>query len=109
MSILFGAVSILPKSVYKIMAEGGRVIMQNLEVWTAKVPPSVRIFGYLMMKRKILTRDVLRRRGVNCERHYVICLSNSGETAVHLLSDHQLPVVHSLTTTNQSGEPTVLK
>lgn len=65
------------------MAEGGEVIMQNFEVWTAKVPPSVRIFGYLMMKQKLLTRDVLRR--MNCERQCVMCSTNSDETVVHLL------------------------
>lgn len=72
-------------SVYKIMAEGGRIIMHNLEVWTAKVPPSVRIFGYLLLRRRILTRDALRRRGINCDRHCVMCSSNWDETAVHLL------------------------
>lgn len=59
--------------------------MRCSRVWKAKVPPSVRIFGYLLLKKKILRRDVLLRRRVQCDRQCVMCSTNSDETAVHLL------------------------
>lgn len=32
---------------------------------TARIPPKVKAFGVLLLKGKILTRDVMRRRNIN--------------------------------------------
>lgn len=40
----------------------GKIICNFKEVWKAKVPTSVRIFGYLLLKQKLLTRDMLNTR-----------------------------------------------
>lgn len=72
------------KSVYKILVEGGKLISPNYRVWTAKVPPSVRIFGYFLLKGKLLTRDVLSRRGVHCQSNCVMCQTGRIESHFHL-------------------------
>lgn len=72
------------KSVYKLLVEGGRIISRNSRVWTAKVPPSVRVFGYLFLKGKLLTRDVLRSRRINCDGACVMCTGRRNESLIHL-------------------------
>lgn len=73
------------KSVYKQMVEGGKVISRFEGVWKAKVPPMVRTFGYLMLRGKILTRDVLHMRHIQCEWSCVMCSGQIDETLVHLV------------------------
>lgn len=43
------------------------------EIWQAKVPPSVKIFGYFVIKNKVLTRDVLERRHIFCNVNCSMC------------------------------------
>lgn len=41
---------------------------RKMDVWwnmTARIPPKVKAFGVLLLKGKILTRDVMRRRNIN--------------------------------------------
>ena len=50
------------KSVYRTIMGEGRAIDSIRVVWKYKIPQTVKIFSYLLLKGKILTRDVLQQR-----------------------------------------------
>lgn len=73
------------KSIYKLLTEGGLIKWEFSFIWKLPIPPSVRIFIYLLLNEKLLTRDVM------VARHFPIqdtscplCDSCSLETANHI-------------------------
>lgn len=72
------------KSAYEKLS-GGKIKDANVQIWKTKTPPTVRIFGYLLLRGKILTRDVLSKRKIHCQMNCVMCLNCGMETAIHLL------------------------
>lgn len=44
-----------------------------------------RIFGYLMLRNRILTQDIMRKRHILCQLGCVMCCTREEETAMHLL------------------------
>lgn len=62
-------------SFYRIISTAGKIIWPFKYIWKAKVPPTVKIFLYLLLNGKILSRDVLRRRGIQVDPHCVTCLN----------------------------------
>lgn len=72
-------------SAYAIMAGAGKIRWGNMAAWKCKAPPTVKIFTYLAMQGKILTRDTLRRRGMNILATCVMCDNCPVESVLHLL------------------------
>lgn len=72
------------KSLYDVMMAGGKTISEFKQTWNFKIPPTVRIFAYLLFQGKILTHDVMERRGFNCDMGCITCDNCSMETAMHL-------------------------
>ncbi|XP_078162841.1 uncharacterized protein LOC144558020 [Carex rostrata] len=56
-----------------------------MAAWHSKAPPTVKVFALLLLRNKILSREVLLRRGFNCETRCVMCDVEELETSVHLL------------------------
>lgn len=50
------------KSFYQMIMGGGKIQSRYVVMWKYKVPPTGRIFGYLLLRNKILTQEVLRKR-----------------------------------------------
>lgn len=50
-----------------------------------RAPSKVKVFTYLLMQERILTRDVLQRKGIHCQLECVMCNLGIVETAVHLI------------------------
>lgn len=73
------------RSIYRVLIEGGKVEWENRSIWIAKVPPSVSLFGVLMLQNKILTREVLQFRNIPCQPACSMCNSGDLETVTHLL------------------------
>ncbi|XP_078163498.1 uncharacterized protein LOC144558530 [Carex rostrata] len=73
------------KSVYTVMMAAGKISWQFQQTWSYNIPPTVRIFCHLLLKSKILTRDVMLRRHFHCDSLCVMCDANNLETAVHLI------------------------
>lgn len=63
----------------------GRIVPRDLTLWRYKIPTTVKIFVFLLLRKKILTQDVLRRRNIGCAIGCVVCNSITIETAKHLL------------------------
>ncbi|XP_078150376.1 uncharacterized protein LOC144545702 [Carex rostrata] len=63
---------------------GGKEKWSFQEIWEVKAPQTVKIFGYLLLQNRILTRDVLRRRHISCPTECVLCSTGEQETAMHL-------------------------
>lgn len=73
------------KSAYAILVGGGKLSWPFETAWHHHIPPSVRIFIFLLLQGKILTRDVLQHRGFNCTLPCVMCSQQPIESAHHLL------------------------
>lgn len=73
------------KSAYKILAEGGKVRWFYKAVWKCKAQPTARIFTYLMLQGKTLTRDMLCRRGMNLPLNCAMCDNCPVESSFHVL------------------------
>lgn len=72
------------KSAYRILTEEGMTRWHFAKIWKGRIPPTVRIFSYLLLQGKTLTRDVLRRRGIQVDRKCVMCSNCPIESALHL-------------------------
>lgn len=72
-------------SIYRVIAGAGLVKWRYSIIWKCKVPPTVRLFIFLAIKGKLLTRDVLRRRGMNLEAHCSVCQNCPTESIAHVL------------------------
>lgn len=53
-------------------------------IWKLPIPPSTKVFLFLMLRDKLLTKEVMLRRQFNCSVACVLCDSNQLETATHL-------------------------
>lgn len=73
------------KSVYSVMMGGGKVQWLFMMVWKSKAPPSVKFFTTMLLQDKILTQQVMERRGIHCDSHCVICNNCPVESSLHLL------------------------
>lgn len=73
------------KSFYDLVVAGGKTRWKFDYTWQLRLPPTVRIFCFLCLKGKILTHDVMLRRGMQCDLECVMCQSCHLETALHLL------------------------
>lgn len=73
------------KSFYRVMVAGGLIGWRFSRIWKGKIPPTVRIFACMLLQGKILTRDILRQRGMRVERHCVICNNCPAESQLHLI------------------------
>lgn len=81
------------KSAYHILIQGGLVRWQFWCTWCYYIPPTVKLFLFLLLKDKLLTREVLQRRSFNCPDIFCpMCDSGAVETSLHLFFQCQ----HSL-------------
>lgn len=73
------------KSVYKLLTGGGRIDWEFKSIWHFPIPPSTRIFLYLLLNDKLLTREVLMRRSFTVQdTSCPLCDQCGLETAQHL-------------------------
>jgi hypothetical protein len=68
------------KSMYRALQNYGVVPYKFM--WKIKIPMRVKTFIWLILKKSILTRDVLLHRGGLCPKNCLLCGSN--ETIDHL-------------------------
>lgn len=73
------------KSFYVTFKTGGKEKWPFPELWGLKAPQTVKIFCFLLLQGRILTRDVLHRRNIPCPLHCVMCSEGNQETSLHLL------------------------
>lgn len=73
------------KSCYHSLVRIGKTEWQFDYTWRLKIPPTVQLFAFLLLKGKILTHDVLLRRGISCDLRCVTCQFCRFETAMHLM------------------------
>lgn len=68
-----------------MLSQFGRIRGQYRGFWKCKIPPLVKIFVFLMLYGKILTREVLSRRGMQIPIHCVMCSNTQIESITHVL------------------------
>jgi hypothetical protein len=54
------------------------------EVWRVKIPQTIKIFLYLFLQDRILTKEVLHRRNIFAPAACVLCTATQLETGTHL-------------------------
>lgn len=82
------------KSCYQTMVGGGLIKWEFSMIWRFSIPPTVKFFLFLMMRNKLLTREVLLRRSFHLPDHSCpMCDTGSMETTLHLF----FQCAHSLT------------
>lgn len=71
-------------SAYTIMISAGKIGWRHVNIWKFAIPPTVKLFLFLLIKGKVLTRDVMTRRKFRCEEECAMCDLQLVETALHL-------------------------
>ena len=80
------------KSYQHLIKSGGRTNWPFQEIWITKIPPTVKVFLYLLLQDKLLTKQVLQRRNIYCTGNCVTCNHCTLETAFHLIFNCQYAV-----------------
>lgn len=73
------------KSMYMVLTTMGKTRWHFSFTWKCPVPLTVKIFSFMALKNKILTKVVLSRRGMNVDQRCVLCTACMRETTLHLL------------------------
>ncbi len=76
----------LVKSTYDFLQDGGVRVALFDKLWVTKAPLKVKIFVWTAIKSRILTKDILSRRGWTGDGVCVFC-GVAPETTNHLLAD----------------------
>lgn len=87
------------KSVYHILVGGGLTRWEFHVIWRFSIPQSVKFFLFLLLKNKLLTREVLIRRSFNCaDQSCPMCDSETLETTMHRFSQchHSREIWHKV-------------
>lgn len=71
-------------SVYKLMVSGGKIQWNFKKIWEATAPSKVKIFTFLLLNNRVLTHEIMHRRGISCEAKCVMCEVCDVETSHHL-------------------------
>ncbi len=71
------------KSLYNFLKDGGVVDRRWTQLWTIPTPLKVKIFVWLLIRKKVLTADNLSKRGWSGEGRCALC-TNEDETVDHL-------------------------
>lgn len=74
----------LAKSAYDMLMGAGKIAWPYIDTWRYKVPPTVRIFIYLLLRKRLLTRKLMVTRGFNCSLNCETCASHEIESVMHL-------------------------
>lgn len=61
------------KSVYDAIKGGGMIRDNYTYVWRSKVLPTVRVFGFLLLKNRLLTHDNMQHRNMNVSLPCMLC------------------------------------
>lgn len=73
------------RSIYRVICGAGLHKWRYNMIWKCKIPPTVKLFIFFALKGKLLTRDVLRRRGMNFGAHCSVCRNCPTESIAHVL------------------------
>lgn len=61
------------RSIYEVMMGMGMIKPLHVYTWKLGIPPTVRIFIYLLLKQKILTKDVMQCRNMGSDLGCEMC------------------------------------
>lgn len=72
------------RSTYKVRHHSGVLCQHYRRLWKIKCPPKVKVFLWVLLQNKLLTREMLARRGCNIVQGCLLCRSDTVESALHL-------------------------
>lgn len=71
-------------SAYRMMHHTGVICPYHNRLWKIKCPPKVKVFLWVLLQHKLLTRGILMRRGCQTTQGCMLCGGAITETDVHL-------------------------
>ncbi|KAJ3690445.1 hypothetical protein LUZ61_019609 [Rhynchospora tenuis] len=71
-------------SLYNFLSTAGKVFSPCSFLWKFKVPPSLKLFIFLLVSNKLLTQQQLSRRGIQVQPGCVLCRESCLEDSLHL-------------------------
>ncbi|XP_078175174.1 uncharacterized protein LOC144568677 [Carex rostrata] len=71
-------------SLYNLIITTGKTKWKFMELWVSPAPSKVKFFCYLVLQDRVLTHEILQRRGMTCDLKCVMCDTCPLETAHHL-------------------------
>ncbi|XP_020102569.1 uncharacterized protein LOC109720094 [Ananas comosus] len=74
------------KSVYNFITDLGHRDPANIYIWRLKIPPKIKIFTWLLLRKRLPTADRLLICGLIVDEHCVFCASST-ENCDHLFSN----------------------
>ncbi|KAJ1692316.1 hypothetical protein LUZ63_009014 [Rhynchospora breviuscula] len=74
-------------SMYRSLVAAGKTTFRFKNLWSLKVPPSLKHFLYFLSLRRILTQDQLLKRKILVTPHCSMCHQSIMEDAQHLFCD----------------------
>lgn len=72
-------------SAYSTMTAGGKIVAVHKPIWKLPIPPTVKIFAYLLLKIQILTQALMQRRNMGVDGGCQMCLNCPSVSALHLI------------------------
>lgn len=72
------------RSLYRAITEAGLMRDRHAALWKFKVPPTVKIFIFLLLKNSLLTHDNMLRRNMRCNLPCTLCENCPVECAFHV-------------------------
>ncbi|KAJ4769324.1 RNA-directed DNA polymerase (reverse transcriptase)-related family protein [Rhynchospora pubera] len=72
------------KSAYNALVSTGKVEFQATLIWSTKLPPSIRVFIFLLFHDRVLTQEALVKRNFVLQPGCSLCDSTGLETATHI-------------------------
>lgn len=60
-------------SIYKTMVSGGKLRWNYMVLWRCYAPSKVKIFTFLWLNNKILTREMMLQRNMQCDARCPVC------------------------------------
>lgn len=71
-------------SMYSTMMGAGLIRDQDAFLWKLTVPPTVKIFGFLLLKDSLLTHDNMLHRNMRCNSTCALCENCPVESSFHV-------------------------
>jgi zinc-binding in reverse transcriptase len=80
------------KSFYDVISVAGRERTTFMWIWKARVTPTVKVFALILLKGRLLTRDVMAKRNMMTTGECVMCHDCLLESAIYLFFTCQYDV-----------------
>lgn len=92
-------------SAYKALHHSRITCTYHKKLWKIRAPPKVRIFLWVMLQDKLLTKENLIKKGCHSVQGCALCESNEPETVLHLMWSCLYSLAHTYNCGSRTPSP----